>query len=268
MRRGSILAVVVTCGLLSVGCIGTRVTNYGSPVPVPVPVQEHVEPYNGPKARIAVSRFKDKTGKGKLTGDIGDGMADMLATALFHTNRFIVLERAIIQDILTEQDMVTEDRIKQETGVPPGEIEGAELQVTGAVTEFEPGSAGISGRITGGKITDIIGGIISSVRKSHVALEIRVVDTRTSRIVAAVSVEGEATDFSLGGFLVGRDAGGSLGGWVKTPIEKAIRIAIQEAVHFIVQQTPQQYFRHGAALSQMHKPERDKLVAQQPLADK
>jgi hypothetical protein len=39
------------------------------------------EAYDGPKARIAVARFTDKTGKGRCPPAIGDGMADMLATA-------------------------------------------------------------------------------------------------------------------------------------------------------------------------------------------
>lgn len=103
------------------------------------------EPYDGPKARIAVARFTDKTGKGWWTGAIGDGMADMLATALFHTNRFIVLERQTLADVLKEQDLAAAGRIKKGTEAPIGEIEGAELLVTGAVTEFEPGQSGIGG---------------------------------------------------------------------------------------------------------------------------
>ena len=63
------------------------------------------EAYDGPKARIAVSQFKDKTGKGWWTGAIGDGMADMLSTALFHSNRYIVLERQQVSDVLREQDL-------------------------------------------------------------------------------------------------------------------------------------------------------------------
>jgi curli biogenesis system outer membrane secretion channel CsgG len=95
------------------------------------------EAYDGPKARIAVSQFKDKTGKGWWTGAIGDGMADMLSTALFHANRFIVLERQQVSDVLREQDLGAAGRIKKGTEAAIGEIEGAELLITGAVTEFE-----------------------------------------------------------------------------------------------------------------------------------
>ena len=100
------------------------------------------EAYDGPKARLAVSRFTDKTGKGRCPPAIGDGMADMLATALFHTNRYIVLERQTVIDVLREQDLGAAGRIKQGTEAPIGEIEGAELLITGAVTEFEGAQSG------------------------------------------------------------------------------------------------------------------------------
>lgn len=209
------------------------------------------EAYDGPKARIAVAQFKDKTGKGWWTGAIGDGMADMLATALFHTNRFIVLERQTVSDVLREQDLATAGRIKKGTEAPTGEIEGAELLVTGAVTEFEGAASGGGGGIGGfGTAGRILGGLVGGLKKAHMAIDVRVIDTKTSRIVAATSVEGEATDFALGGALAGAGGGGALGGalggWSKTPTEKALRICIQEAVKFIVAKTPPVYYRHGA----------------------
>lgn len=206
--------------------------------------EAQLEAYDGPKARIAVSRFTDKTGKGWWTGRIGDGMADMLTTALFNTNRFIVLERQSLQDVLAEQDLGASGRIKQETAAAIGEIEGAELLVTGAVTEFQPGSGGIGGGI-GGTVGSVIGGVLGGMRKSHIAIDLRVIDTRTSRVVAATSVEGEARDFNLGGVLVGSGVGGGLGGYSKTPMEKAVRVALGEAVKFVVSKTPQKYYHYS-----------------------
>jgi curli biogenesis system outer membrane secretion channel CsgG len=210
------------------------------------------EAYDGPQARIAVAQFRDKTGKGWWTGAIGDGMADMLATALFHTNRYIVLERQTVSDVLREQDLGASGRIQKGTEAPIGQIEGAELLVTGAVTEFEGAQSGVGGGIggIGGTATRILGGIAGGIKKAHMAIDMRVIDTRTSRIVSATSVEGEATDFALGGALAGAGGGGALGGalggWSKTPTEKALRICIQEAVKFIVSKTPQTYYHYGA----------------------
>ena len=207
------------------------------------------EAYDGPKARVAVSRFTDKTGKGWWTGAIGDGMADMLTTALFHTNRYIVLERQALGDVLKEQDLGGAGRIKKGTEAPIGEIEGAELLIAGAVTEFEGAQSGVGGGIGGfgGTAGRILGGIAGGIKNAHMAIDVRVIDAKTSRVVAAASVEGKATDFALGGALAGAGAGGALGGalggWSKTPTEKALRICIQEAVKFIVTKTPQTYYR-------------------------
>jgi len=55
--------------------------------------QAQLEAYNGPKARVAVSQFNDKTAKGGGGGygfqwyspQIGNGMADMLSDALLQS---------------------------------------------------------------------------------------------------------------------------------------------------------------------------------------
>ena len=239
------LVIVVLFGLVGCQSLSQPKAQVTSGTGGPSIQEAQMEAYNGPKARIAVSRFTDKTGKGWWTGTIGDGMRDMLSTALFNTNRFIVLERQILQDVLAEQDLGASGRIKQETAAPIGQIEGAELLVTGAVTEFEPGSSGIGGSLGGGDVGRVVGGILGGMRKSHVAIDLRVIDTRTSRIVAATSVEGEARDFNLGGMVVGSAVGGSLGGYSKTPIEKAIRVALGEAVNFVVTKTPQTYYHYA-----------------------
>jgi len=205
------------------------------------------ESYSGPKARIAVSRFTDKTAKGWWTGEIGDGMAEMMATALFNTNRFIVLERQQIGDVLAEQDLGAGGRVQQETSAPIGQIEGAELLITGAVTGYEPGASGYFGGIGGGK-KDIAGGVIAALKGSYIAIDVRVIDTKTSRILSAATVEGTASDIEgLIGMAIGKiGLGTGLGGWSKTPMEKALRLCIQESVNFIVSKTPAEYYHYSA----------------------
>jgi len=211
------------------------------------------EAYNGPKARVAVSRFTDKSGGGWYSWQIGEGMADQMATALFNSNRYIVLERQQLGDVLAEQDLGASGRVKTETAAAIGEIEGAELLITGAVTEFQGNASGSQGSLGGlvdGTLGNLLGAVSGGYSDAHMAIDVRVIDTKTSRIVAATSVEGTATDVNLGGALGGYGTGGalrgSLSGWKNTPIEKALRICIQKAVEFIVSKTPEVYYRHGA----------------------
>jgi len=252
MNFGKCFAVccaVFLCLTVGVGCVtpGTK-TTVTSGQGGPSIDEAQAVAYNGPKARIAVSRFKDKTGKGWWTGRIGDGMADQLVTALFNTNRFIVLERQTLSDVIGEQDLGASGRIKKDTAAAIGEIEGAELLVVGAVTEFEGAASGGGGGV-GGIGKGIFGAILGGYKKAHMAIDLRIIDARTSRIVAATSVEGEATDVNLGGLIGGYGGSGALagglGGWKNTPTEKALRICIKEAVQFVVSKTPQTYYHIG-----------------------
>jgi curli biogenesis system outer membrane secretion channel CsgG len=210
------------------------------------------EAYNGPKARIAVARFDNKTADSMdwYSPSIGDGMADMLTTALVNSGRYIVLERMALDDVLGEQDLGASGRVREETAAEIGEIEGAELLVVAAVTEFSGDAGGMGGSIGGGDIGRAIGALAGGTRKAHMAVDLRVVDARTSRILAATSVEGEASDFDLGGALSGwtgsTSLGGSLSGWKNTPREKALRAVIEKAVDYVISVTPQEMMRFDA----------------------
>jgi curli biogenesis system outer membrane secretion channel CsgG len=214
----------------------------GTPSEGPTIEQAQKEDYMGPKARVAVTKFFDKSAKGKTTGQIGDGMAEMLANALFATNRYIVLERQSLDDVIREQDLGASGRVRQETAARIGEIEGADLLIEGTITEFEPGASGAGGGL-GGVLPGITGGILGGIRTSHVAMIVKVIDARTGRRLASEQVEGKATD--IGG-LAGMGGGGLVGvfgGYSKTPMEKAIRVATEEAVRLIVAKTPVAFYR-------------------------
>lgn len=219
--------------------------------------QAQAEAYNGPKARIAVSRFKNKAGGQWYNNSIGDGMSDQLTTALFNTNRFIVLERQTLTDVLSEQDLGASGRVRGDTAAAIGEIEGAELLVVAAITEFEGNTSGSSGNIGGG-MSGIFGALLGGFKQAHMAIDLRIIDSRTSRILAATSVEGKATDVNLGGLLGGYGGAGSLAGglsgWKNTPTEKAMRMCIKEAVNFIATKTPQKYYHYGQAQPQTAAP--------------
>ena len=195
-----------------------------------------LEPYNGPKARLAVSRFEVNLGTEKLYGNIvGDGLAYMLADSLFQTNRFVMLERRKLE---------ASGPVGKKTPARIEEIEGAELLVRGSIIAFEPGTAGTKGNVEnlfGGFFGDLFQKFKGSTQTSHVAINLRVIDATTFRIVASTIVEGTATniDAETSGL------GFGLSGFSKTPMEKALRIAVQEAVAFVVKQTPQSYYRHG-----------------------
>lgn len=214
--------------------------------------EAQAEAYNGPKARIAVARFDNKSADSLnwYSPQIGDGMADMLTTALVNSGRYIVLERQNLDTVLDEQDLGASGRVRQDTAAAIGEIEGAELLVVAAVTEFDANTGGTRGSIGGGDVGRVLGALAGGTRSAHMAIDLRVVDSRTSRILAATSVEGEAQDFDIGGALAGYTGsvglGGALSTWENTPREKALRQVIGAAVDYIISVTPAEMMRYDA----------------------
>lgn len=227
-KKFSILAFIAIIAFI-VSCAPTASVTKGTAAPT---ISQTQAVPAGSMKSIAVMTFQDKTAKGWR--GIGEGMSDMLTSALVESGRFIVLERQALRDVIQEQDLGASGRVKKETAAPIGEIEGAQLLVYGAITEFEPEEAGIGG---GTFIPGLKTGVIGGVKRAHVAIDLRIVDSKTSRIVATTTVVGKSTDVAGG---VGTVIGGGktrmpigLAGFKNTPMEQAIRVCIDQAVNFI-----------------------------------
>jgi len=206
-------------------------------------------PYSGPRARIAVADFDVKAAK--AGGEIGSGLREMLVTTLINSNRFSVVERQVLSAVMQEQELSASGAAQTGAGGPQrGKIKTADLIITAAVTEFEPqasgGRAGIGGG--GGVGSGILGGLLgAALNKAHMALDIRIVDTSTSEVLAATRVQGQATDVAGGfmaGFMGSWALGGGLSAYANTPMEKAIRVCIIEAVRYISQTIPANYYKY------------------------
>jgi curli biogenesis system outer membrane secretion channel CsgG len=204
--------------LAAAGCVGAtaRVVDSGGQTVQ----QAQAEPYNGPKKRIAVSAFEYRAGQGSR--EIGNGMSDMLTDALFNSGRFIVLERERLDEVMEEQDRSNTNRFKKDTAAPKGELEGAELLIRGSVTQFEP-------NCKGGSV------IVASGKEACMAINLRIVDAKTGRVVNATTVEGTSGKGSVGFIYARSELPIGLGAYRKTPMEAAIRNCIETAVHHIVE---------------------------------
>jgi curli biogenesis system outer membrane secretion channel CsgG len=262
-RAMSWLGIVASLVLFA-GCADTMDRMMG-----PSPTVSHTTPstipqvqstWHGEKARVAVMEFDDKTGtyyqatstsRGYAAGaPVGRGMKEQMVTALMETGAFIVLERNAIKDVVGEQDFGHSGRVKRETAPDIGEIEGAEFLIYGAVTEYTPEQTNVQGGVgigaTGGAILGIPGGALigglaeqalsASASQNHVAIDIRVVDARTGRVVNSTSVQAKANDLggTMGG-LFGTTLVG-LSGSYQTPTQKAVRACIIKAVNWIADQ--------------------------------
>lgn len=263
---GFVFVSFLALGLLGLsGCLESQVQPKAT---VDTGLEQLLPPYNGPKAKVAVARFEWKVGgSGSRTTIKGlgmspitvehstyqgyaDGLRDMLTTALVQSKRYRVLERQNL-DALQQEMALSRQGYTDKSGIKKGGIKGADLLIMAAVTGWEPGASGAGGGLGGGilgKASAIFGAIRGAYKKSYMAMDIRIVDTHTSEVLAATRVEGVAKDVNIGGalgVLTGSGGmGGGLGAFAKTPMEKAIRTCIYEAVKYIVANTPKKYFKY------------------------
>jgi curli biogenesis system outer membrane secretion channel CsgG len=113
------------------------------------------------------------------------GVRDQLITELFLSDRFIVLEREALDAVLAEQAFVA-DTVE----LPGASLEGADVLVLAAITAIDPG-------LDGGALPlpvplgDLGLGILSlRAARGYVALDLRIVDARSARVLNATTVEG------------------------------------------------------------------------------
>ena len=216
MTRHRIALFVLTLPL--VGCYGGSSAKVVDTGPAPTVQQAQAAPYNGPQKRIAVTAFEYRAGKG--SSEIGEGMSDMLTNALFNTGKFIVLERERLDEVMEEQDMANSNRFKKETAAPKGELEGAELLIRGSVIQFES-------KCRGGSV------VIASGSEACMAINLRIIEAKTGRVVNATTVEGTSGKSRVGILFTGGSLPVGLGTYSNTPMEAAIRNCIEAAVQHI-----------------------------------
>ncbi|MBI5074145.1 MAG: hypothetical protein HZB62_03080 [Nitrospirae bacterium] len=185
--------------------------------------------YTGPKKRIAVTKFENKVKGTYGSWNIGEGMADQLATALIKTNRFVVVERQALQEVLGEQELGQTGIIKKETQAKVGQVLGAQILIRGVVSEFEQAESGGGGGIGYGGFR--IGGKSSN---AHVGIDIRLIDATSGQVLTSHNSVGKAES---SGIAVGVSRGMvdfGADSFKNAPIGQATRQAIEEAVNFIV----------------------------------
>lgn len=229
----------------------TAPAEYGPPGTPPRAAAPDVRPVppssvpRGPlKAAIAVGDFQVKAANAGQY--IGDGLREMLLTALHGSGRYVVVERMDIKGLAAEQALSRSRMARPGQAIPEGQMDVAEVMVYGAVTEFVPEvrGGGLSIGLPNVPITLGMQG-----KSAHMALDVRLVDVASGRVLATGRVIGEAhsTQATVGANISVRGATmpATLGGFQNTPMEQAIRECIEKATAYVAGNTPPAYFRHA-----------------------
>lgn len=264
--------------LLLAACTGTTVTRGGGQTIA----QAQAEAANGPKYRIAVGGIIDKTDPTadksvvkqlsllnvnrpkdqQMTPDaLTQGIRDMLVTELFNSGQFIVLERDALNEVTLEQEFSNSARAGDATRIPQGQMEGAELLVVGAITAFDAGagSDGFALPIPVPLGTDYRNGAAVfnlSFKRGYVAMDLRIIDVATGRVLNTTAVEGKNTKYgiNLQGLAGGRFGyvplpKGLVGYFQNTPVQEALQKMIVAAIGAVAAQKPSKTIEAPAATS-------------------
>jgi len=136
-----------------------------------------VSEYKGPKLRVGVVNFQNKT-PSRVLG-IGEAAADILGTILQKTERFIVIPQQDIESILGQQRLGATGAINPDTAAKMGQILGLNAIVTGAITAYSETEEGYDYLVSKGK-----------KQIARVTVDYRIVDTTTGVQIMADSGAG------------------------------------------------------------------------------
>ncbi|PKK82499.1 MAG: hypothetical protein CVT49_13455 [candidate division Zixibacteria bacterium HGW-Zixibacteria-1] len=202
--------------------------------------------YQGNKARVTVGKVDDKA-EG-CSYEVAEAMGEMLSTALAQHEKFIVLAgKDDMGDLIDEIDLGQSGYVEEGRGPEKGLMEGADIMVTGAITGFEPEASGGGGAL-GGLKKKAFGAIGAEKKDAKILMDLKLYDIRTRRVIKAMSLEGKASSWKVGGVGGGWSddiaLAGALGMYANEPMEKAIREVLGKAVKEIAKETPDEYFRY------------------------
>lgn len=198
---------------------------------------------DGRKATVAVGDFQVKAATAGQF--VGDGLREMLVTSLHNSGYFLVVERMDLEGVAAEQALSRSAMARPGAAIQRGQMEVADIMVYGAVTEFEAEAGGSAFQFANPKVPFTIG---QQIKFSHMAIDIRVVDMRTGRVLAAQRIPGAARSVqgTIGATLSAKGIAmpASFGMFRNTPMEEAIRDCVQKAGYFIINNISEGYFRH------------------------
>ena len=197
---------------------------------------------DGKRAMVAVGGFEIKAAK--AAGAIGDGLREMLVTALHQNGYFRVVERDDLRGLRAEQDL-SRSPLARGGSAMPQRMDVADIMVFGAVTEFEPAAGGSS------FMSPVMGlplAMGARITWSEMALDVRVVDVRTGRVLGAERIPGMArfAQATIAGAVPMGPVSipASLSVYRNTPMEFAIRDCLRKVGYFVINSIDDEYFRH------------------------
>jgi curli biogenesis system outer membrane secretion channel CsgG len=147
----------------------------------------------GLKFRVIVGNFENKANHSWYRGPSpGEGMADMLITALVKTGKFRVFERSALHEILAEKNLSLSDLANPSLNAAQ-KLEIGDILVSASITEFGYKESKASGALSRVSKSASLGSYTG-----RVAVDLRLIDVGSGEVLWADSVDKTETSRSIG----------------------------------------------------------------------
>jgi curli biogenesis system outer membrane secretion channel CsgG len=183
------------------------------------------------KPVIGIKTFENPPNYANST--IGNGLTDLFITELAKTNKYQIVEREALKELIQEVELGQSAYGAKGSAVPKGRFRGMEYLFIAKVTNFGEKQKNIGGGGIGGKI---LGGVVGRRSEAYVRIDFRIVDATTGEIVYVGS--GEGTDTTKGIALIGGvlgEGGGVFNASDKSFLESQVGRATIKALEDIIQ---------------------------------
>ena len=183
------------------------------------------------KPRIGVLRFTNITHAYWWSSTTASELLDLLINELAATKAFQILERKELGSALSEQQLSESGLVDSSTKLKLGKIKGAKYLIAATVSSFEENTTS-----TGGGLNYKGYSFGGEQKTAYIAIDLKVIDAETGEIADSRTVEANS---SSGGMSVSGPSelipglSGGLNKQAKTPVGKAIRGCIIEAVDYL-----------------------------------
>ena len=161
----------------------------------------------------------------------------VLRLMIQQSNCFVVVERGrALDNVMGERELEASGELREGSGFGRGQLVSADYTMNPSI-QFSENTGGV-GAALGGFIkrqSPLLGGVVGGLKRKEASTTLLLIDNRSSVQVAAAVGEAKKYNFRAGLAGFSRSAGGSLGGYTKTPEGKIIVAAFADSYNNMVQ---------------------------------
>jgi len=187
---------------------------------------------------IAVAENPRGYGYVAYYGSLPRSPLPLLKLMLQQTGCFTVVDRGAGLDATrTELQLQREGLTRQQANVTRGNVVEAHFTLIPDVIFMENNAGGIGGALTAFiPRAPLIGAVAGGMKFREAQVVLTLTDNNTTEQVAATEGSAKATDFGIGGSVLGTLGGAAVGGWGNTNEGKVVAAAMMDGINKLVPQ--------------------------------